>query len=80
MHIVICSRTNHIDTARDGAPAAENMQASKSNPATSLESQCWLTSYSSACIQQCAMTAESHNICVIASFSSQETKVLFGIL
>lgn len=56
------------------------MQASKSNPATSLESQCWLTSYSSACMQQCAMTVESHNVYVIASFGSQETKVLFGIL
>lgn len=71
--------TNHIETARHGAPA-ENTQASKSNPATSLESQCWLTSYSSACIQQCEMTVESHNVYVIAFFGSQETKVLFGIL
>lgn len=78
MHIITGSRTDPTEIARDGAQA-ENMQASKSNPATSLESQCQLTSYSSACIQ-CAMTVESHNVSVIASFSSQETKVLFGIL
>lgn len=60
--IVTCSRTNPTDTARDGA-LAENMQVSRSNPATGLESQCWLTSYCSAGTQQCG---ESHNICVIA--------------
>lgn len=62
-----------------GWGTSRNMQAGKSNPATSLASQCWLTSYSSACIRQRAMTVESHDGNAIPSFASQETKLVFGI-
>lgn len=79
--------TTHCNSFKDktyrnckGWGTSRNVQAGKSNPATSLASQCWLTSSSSACIRQRAMTVKSHDGDAIPSFGSQETKLLFGIL